>query len=317
MCRPGDGDALEHHCDRDGASVEGADAALARVGRPAALRDQVLGGLGGLPGGLRHALQRPGHVDAVGAAPELALDRIDGRGEGVEQRLVAQLRAVVRDWRTAGVATVTGAAWSSTTLKRALCSARLSGQREHHGQIVADAVWPAIIAPDQTERLRALLRDPDRNRVAGVVARSYLLTGFVWCGRCEVPMTTRPTQRGKRRYVCVRDRGGCDRNGIAAEPLKKLMSEAVLLRLSYPAVYGALTAGDEPDNRAELLASLREDAASLEQLARDHFVDRVVSRDQFLAATRALEERRGQTQRALERLTAYPRWLACRRVRRH
>lgn len=40
------------------------------------------------------------------------------------------------------------------------------------GEIVADAVWPAIIAPGHSERLRALLTDPSRRRdsAATVVA---------------------------------------------------------------------------------------------------------------------------------------------------
>lgn len=213
------------------------------------------------------------------------------------------LRAVVQDWRARGVATVTGAPWSSTTLKRLLTSARISGQREHHGAIVAEAVWPAVITRVETEQLRAILRDPHRNRHAGVVVRSYLLTGFVVCARCQVKMTSRPTARGKRRYVCTRDRGGCDRNGISAERLDELIRDVVLLRLNAPAVIDALTGDDGADQRQVLLASLREDTAALEQLARDHYAARppLIGRAEFMAARTGIGDRMATTQKALER----------------
>jgi len=213
------------------------------------------------------------------------------------------LRAIVSDWRVDGVATVTGATWSSTTLKRLLTSARLSGQREHHGVIVATAVWPKILEPEQTEALRAVLRDPQRNRHAGVVVRSYLLTGFLVCARCQVKMTSRPTGRGKRRYVCTKDRGGCDRNGISADGLDDLIRDAVLLRLDSDAVHEALSGDRDAVDRTALLASLHEDEEALKALAHDHYVARppLIGRAEFVAARAAIDRRMAGVRKALER----------------
>lgn len=144
------------------------------------------------------------------------------------------VRAVVQDWTARNILTVTGAGWSSTTVKRLLASGRIAGQREHHGRLTGSAVWPAIITPDQSIQLKAILTNPARNRGAGVVARRYLLSGLVHCGRCGARMTTRPTARGRRRYYCAVDRGGCGRCGIDADGLEALLSEAVLQRLSSP-----------------------------------------------------------------------------------
>jgi DNA invertase Pin-like site-specific DNA recombinase len=155
----------------------------------------------------------------------------------------ASLRSIVADWRAREVRTVTGADWSGTTVKRLLTSARIAGQRSHRGVTVADAEWPGIITPDQLARVRAVLNDPKRNRVAGVDARSYLLAGLVYCGRCGARMTTTVLHYRDRktpRYTCHVDRGGCNRCGIAAAPLEAIIIEAVGQVLNTTAMKRAL-----------------------------------------------------------------------------
>jgi hypothetical protein len=63
---------------------------------------------------------------------------------------------------------VSGKPWSAQTLRRLLLSARISGQREHHGEIVARAAqWEAINGrartPARMQRTRAKLADPTRH----------------------------------------------------------------------------------------------------------------------------------------------------------
>lgn len=148
------------------------------------------------------------------------------------------LRSIVLDWQARGVQTVTGAAWSATTVKRLLSSARISGQREHLGRGAVPAEWPAIIDPEDTVRLRAIFADPGRDRRPdGATVRGYLLSGFVACGGCGVRMTARPVLRKGlryRRYACAADRGGCGRCGIGSEPLEELVVEAVMRVLDGP-----------------------------------------------------------------------------------
>jgi hypothetical protein len=85
------------------------------------------------------------------------------------------LTSVCRDFEKRDIRTPAGRHWLPTTLRRLLASARISGRREHTprssfqttrpllGEIVADAVWPAIISPVDSDRLRALLNDPARD----------------------------------------------------------------------------------------------------------------------------------------------------------
>jgi len=42
-------------------------------------------------------------------------------------------------------------------LKQVLTSARISGRREYHEEIVHENSWPAIITPAVSDQLRALL----------------------------------------------------------------------------------------------------------------------------------------------------------------
>jgi site-specific DNA recombinase len=117
------------------------------------------------------------------------------------------LTSVCRDFEQRDVKTPSGRHWIPTTLRRLLASARISGRREHTprssrqttrpllGEIVADAVWPAIISPVDSDRLRALLSDPTRDyRRQAATGRSYLLSGILRCGRCGHRMNGRPRE---------------------------------------------------------------------------------------------------------------------------
>jgi len=170
-------------------------------------------------------------------------------------------------------------------------SGRISGQRDHQGRLVGKAEWPALIDPDDTLRLRAVLSDPARSSGTGSTARTYLLTGWVTCGRCGVPMTARPVVRKGhryRRYACVADRGGCDRCGIAAEPLERLVEEAVFAVLNGPVLA----------ERVERLADTKPDPAAataeleqrVEELA-EMFGAGEITRSEWSSARAVLDRR--------------------------
>ncbi len=176
------------------------------------------------------------------------------------------VRSVAVDWRERGVPTVTGASWSPTTVKRLLMSGRISGQREHKGVIVGPATWPAIIDPNDTIQLRAILGSTERVTPGERTARSYLLSGFLFCGECGTRMTARPVIRKGhryRRYACTTDRGGCGRVGITAERIEEFVSEAAFHALDGDDLSAAVAepdaapAGEDPSveierRRAEL-----------------------------------------------------------------
>ena len=175
-------------------------------------------------------------------------------------RLLAgeSLRGILRDWNEQGITTTTGRTWAVTAFRRMLTSARVAGDREHHGVVTHADAWPAILDRSTSARVRAVLSDPSRRRKPGP---AYLLTGLVRCGRCGAVMVGRPVWRGGkrlRRYFCAADppvRVGCNSVGIVAEPLEELVSEAGLVALDAPVVPKALSRKAEPKNGAE--AALR------------------------------------------------------------
>ncbi|MDQ6837552.1 MAG: zinc ribbon domain-containing protein, partial [Actinomycetota bacterium] len=201
---------------------------------------------------------------------------------------------------------VTGAAWSGTTVKRLLCSARIAGQREHHGQRTT-AVWPPIITLSQSTRVRTVLNRSDRRLNATGNSRTYLLSGFVYCGDCGTQLTARPVYRKGHRYPrfhCSIDRGGCNRVGIASGPLDDLITEAVLLRLDGPELADAIARRSEAAHGSvELERAIAEDEAALEELTRDRYVERTLTPSMFAAARDPLEQRLAEARAALAAVT--------------
>jgi hypothetical protein len=218
-------------------------------------------------------------------------------------RLLAgdSLRAIATDFNERQIKTPTGGQWVPGVIRRLAMSARISGQREHHGGIVGPARWDAIITPVETARVRALLGDPARrlNRTA----RRYLLAGLLRCDLCGATLIARPRGDGERRYVCARGPGkpGCGKIAILAEPLERLIQDAVLYRLDSPELAAALR-GQAPatDDAARLGAELGADEAQLEELA-GAYGNRQVTFREYLAARRPIEARIEAAKRILAR----------------
>lgn len=213
------------------------------------------------------------------------------------------LRSLTLDLNDRGIATSTGGQWSTQTLSRMLRSARISGQREHRGEIVAPAQWEAIITPAQTARIRAILADPARR--TNRQARRYLLAGMLRCGRCGEPLVARPRQDGQRRYVCTRDveRVGCGRLAVVADPLEQLVCEGVLDRLDSPELAAALRGESQSDPEAARWQSAVDDArGQLDELA-GAYAQKAITMSEWLTARRQIEERLSTARKELARAT--------------
>lgn len=203
------------------------------------------------------------------------------------------LRTVVADWTARGVSTVTGTHWSTPTLRRLLMSGRIVGQREHHGVVVAEAEWPAILDPETGRKVRRVLEDPARF-TGDTTARAYLLAGFVRCGNCGAPLVARPVRRKGiryRRYACSVEKGGCNRVGIGAEPLEGLVAEAMFVRLDTPALSRALAKKrSRPKGAKSSLPTVEEVEWKLAELA-EMFAEGEITRAEWSTARRGLTER--------------------------
>jgi DNA invertase Pin-like site-specific DNA recombinase len=226
----------------------------------------------------------------------------DGRRAGLkvkpgEQRLVADaarrvlagesLYAIVGDWNAKRVPTVTGAAWSTKVLHQILTSGRIAGWRDHDGEPVTRSdQWEPLIDEDTWHQVRAVLLDPARKRTK--VAQRYLLgQGQLRCGTCggklvATPQTNRAGQL-QRRYACRKERGGCGKVSAPAEPIEAIVSAAVRQALASPDFVARLTGGSSAaDDRAQR-AEIDRLEASLKEASRDYYVDKLISRAEFLA----------------------------------
>jgi site-specific DNA recombinase len=208
------------------------------------------------------------------------------------ERLLAgdSLRALCRDLNERGVQSVSGRQWSQQTLRSVLRSGRISGQREHHGEIVAKAEWPAIITPAQTQRIRLLLSDP--NRRTNRSARRYLLVRLLRCGLCAEPLVSRPTQDGTRRYVCARgpSLSGCGRIHVRADALEDFVTRAVLYRLDSPELAAAVERPGEDIESQQWQSEIADAEGQLVELA-EAWASKAITMKEWQAARGPIERR--------------------------
>lgn len=212
------------------------------------------------------------------------------------------VRSVCVDFNDRRVRTVTGKPWTPQVLTRLLKSGRISGRREHHGEIVADAEWDAIVSARDGDRLRAILLDPTRRKNGR--AHRYLLAGMLRCGRCGEPLVSRPRQDGRRRYVCARGPGlqGCGKMAVVADEVEELVVEMALYRLEGPDLARALAAARLGDQEANHQRDLDDAAEQLEELAAA-YGNREFTMQEWIAARAPVEERLNKARAALARDT--------------
>ena len=199
------------------------------------------------------------------------------------------LRSLSVDLNARGITSPTGKRWTPSPLRRMLSSARISGQREHHGEIVADAKWPAIITREQTSRIRGLLSDPSRK--ATRAPRRYLLKGLLRCDACGARLVSRPRGDGSRRYICARGPQyvGCGKTYVLAEPIEEFVTEAVLWRLDTPEL-AATMRGQTDDAPDEWQQQADEITERLDELAKAYAAGAIAMRE-WMAAREPLQRR--------------------------
>jgi site-specific DNA recombinase len=120
--------------------------------------------------------------------------------------------SITKEWAAGNVRSTRGRLFQYTDVKELLLSPRIAGLRSADGQLVK-AEWEAIITRDQHEELGEILGPPRQRGSNQGTARSYLLTGFVFCGVCGAPLRSHASKSNKetepqRRYLCDPREGG-------------------------------------------------------------------------------------------------------------
>lgn len=154
---------------------------------------------------------------------------------------------VARSWNEKGIRTGEGAHWKSLTLKRILISPRTAGLREHLGT-TTPAVWAPIIDHETWLRVCVLVvkNAKSAGRPAGIRARTAMLSGFLYCGRCGGRLSARRRDKVRREYICpTRESSGSNTCGalvIHADAVEADVFDVVLGTVTDPVAVARLTA---------------------------------------------------------------------------
>jgi site-specific DNA recombinase len=228
--------------------------------------------------------------------------------EMVNRYLAGQSIRSLTVWlNESGIAPAVAKSWQTSAVRQILCSGRIAGLREHHGQVIGPAKWPAIITP--AERDRILARMAARAVTKTRAARTYLLSGMLRCGRCGNRLFSQAHQINPdnrvRRYVCLNgpDHGGCGRLTVVAEPVEQLLTDAVLTRLDSPQLAKVLAGKSSPDRDvAALAAAVDADQARLDELA-GLYADGAITAREWITARDPITARIAQARRDIAQAT--------------
>lgn len=211
--------------------------------------------------------------------------------EAVDRVLAAEsVWGICTEWNARGVATVTGRPWTVQTLTSILRSGRIAGLREHHGVVVSEGKWRAIVSQEVHEQLVVAL-SPKR-RVGGR-ARTYPLVGLLRCGKCHGPLRSLAREGGARSYACRSGPGldGCGGIRIQAKGVEDHVRDLVCGMLADPETRAALAAFTSNANASgtSLVEELRAVEAKRQRLI-DLYTDDDIDRTAFRSRRDALDE---------------------------
>lgn len=145
------------------------------------------------------------------------------------------LREQARRLNAAGVPTPSGKGrWSGANIGRLLLNPGLTGDRVHHGVVIARDAWPEIITRDEQRRIRDILREPARLAASeGSRALKYPLVGAAMCGVCQRPLRSWRARTGlPAKYMCKN--AGCGKVVGPAEEMEAVVDHVIRARLSQP-----------------------------------------------------------------------------------
>jgi site-specific DNA recombinase len=207
------------------------------------------------------------------------------------------LRSIVSRLNERGTPTVTGKQWKVTVMRRVLTAPRTAGLREHNG-----ANYPAEWRPILDEATWAELCSKLLGRPGSGAGRRYLLTGgLAACRLCGANLIAWPKADGRRCYVCATDQGGCGKIRVLSAPLEEHVAELAAAEHERRNLGATLPQRSPAEDVRSRLAA---DESALEQLARDRYVTRAITRLRAQGGEGPLVRRIAEAQQELDRLAS-------------
>lgn len=203
----------------------------------------------------------------------------------VARRLLAgeSLHSLVREANADGHRTRAGSMWTTYAIRRCMLNPAYIGKRVLRGEIIGDAIWPAMYDEETFVRLQALLTDPARDTARGKHVLTHLLSGIARCGL--------PGCGGVMRVVAPRAMyscGTCSRVSRLKEPVDQLVMDVLLEGWNDRMVLPAFT--DQNDELAIDVRAARESAAA-KQARLQTFYDSAAAGDLSVDALVRIEGR--------------------------
>jgi site-specific DNA recombinase len=148
----------------------------------------------------------------------------------------ASLRSVARELNATRLTTSMKArAWDAHSVRALLLKARNAGLREHRGQVIGPANWPAIVPEEQWRAVVAILTNPARRTSPSDARVKWLGSGIYRCAGCGRPSLRVSTAgRGIACYRCPGERGTTGHVVRIAAPLDAYVEAIIIERLSRP-----------------------------------------------------------------------------------
>lgn len=201
----------------------------------------------------------------------------------------------IRRWANGNeIPSATGGTWSNRVIRDHLLSRRNAGIRVYKGEEYP-GTWVPVFDAETHERLVAenkqrpnyVNNGPHTNR------RRYLLTGLLYCGRCQQRMNghRRADHSGKPKrdkYNCVglENGVGCSGQVRVAETLDHFIREAVLYRLDSPDMAKLLTERESKAEAIKPLQARRELLKSRLDTLLDDYTDETLTKLEYQRAKR-------------------------------
>lgn len=192
------------------------------------------------------------------------------------------LRSIVRDLNLRGVPTASGrGTWTSTVLRAILISPRVAGKSSWHGEIVGDAVWPALVPEDRWRAVVAILTNPARRTSVGGPVK-WLGSGLYICGVCgDRKLRVGAGTAGRRTYRCTNRNDEQTSGHVTREAtsLDKYVEGVAVDFLSQAGVVRYLTTRPESATDVDALQARRAELeARLDELAAAHAAGAITAR---------------------------------------
>jgi site-specific DNA recombinase len=186
------------------------------------------------------------------------------------------------------VPTVRGGRWNARSVHAVVTKPRVAGLREHRGEIVGKAAWPAILDQNTWERVRLALEGRARGHSNRI---QRWLSGVLVCGKCGHGLSGQQQGKGRGpRYWCSTVKGGCGGIGVDAAKSEAHVEKLLLAYLQRPDVLEDIRSGMSSEAVERARGDARDDEALLQELA-GLWASRAVTTAEYLHARKEIEER--------------------------